>query len=91
MFSKTQCRATVGDVAQGDAETCHVAVTLDSLQRIFHSVIGSHHMYARRSTVVCLNLPKCRHAAFMPQFSLFRFVNIHLCLFSLKKYGGRDL
>lgn len=35
MFSKTQCRATVGDVAQGDAETFHVAVTLDSLQRIF--------------------------------------------------------
>ena len=56
MFSKTQCRATVGDVAQGDAETFHVAVTLDSLQRIFHSVIGSHHLYARRSTVVCLNL-----------------------------------
>lgn len=28
MFSKTQCRATVGDVAQGDAETFHVAVRL---------------------------------------------------------------
>lgn len=91
MFSKTQCRATVGDVAQGDAETFHVAVTLDSLQRIFHSVLGSHRLYARRSTVVCLNLPKCRYTAFMSQFFLFRFVNIHLCLFSLKKYGGRYL
>lgn len=89
MFSKTQCRATVGDVAQGDAETFHVAVTLDSLQRIFHSVLGSHRLYARRSTVVCLNLPKCRYTAFVPQFSLF--VNIHLFLFILKKYGGRYL
>lgn len=91
MFSKTQCRATVGDVAQGNAETCHVAVTLYSLQRIFYSVIGGHHLYARRSTVVCLNLPKCRYTAFVPQFSLFRFVNIHLFLFILKKYGGRYL
>ena len=56
MFSKNQCRATVGDVAQGDAETYHVAVTLYSLQRIFHSVIGGHHLYGVSRNLVGINL-----------------------------------
>ena len=73
MFSKTQCRATVGDVAQGDAETFHVAVTLDSLQRIFHSVIGSTicmHVGPQSFSSICRNAGTRRLCLSFPFFVL---------------------